>query len=823
MVSAGTATIAGDFGAFYSPYILDPQDADELLVGTCRVWRGSTAGTGFSALSPNFETGASASCTGNEINQVRSIAAGGPKDNSGFSNVVYATSDGNGPNAGSGGGEVWVTTNAATTLMSNVTGSINPQGYTISSVAIDSSDGTGQTAYVGIMGFLGTTSPHVWKTTNAGQTWSAFGNVGSGLPDAPVNSLLVDPGSGLIYAGTDVGVFASPMGAATWSEVGPAPSSGTSGYLPNAPVSALRMFTSGGTKKLRVSTYGRGLWEYALTAGPDFTNVVANPSQTVFAAQAATFNAALTAKNGYSSPVNLSCGGSPPSTCTPSAAQVTPTSGGAAYSVSATGAVGDYSFTANAVGTDVNAVTHDASLTLHVVNFAVGAVAPNPLSVAQGTSGTATFQVSASGSFGLAVALSCSGLPSGGSCSFSPSSTVSPTAGNPVTVTVTVGTTAGTPLASSTVTIQGATSGPAATRTAAFTLSVTAPPNFSWTTSGATAHTVRAGQTTLIYTFSAAPTGGSTFGSPVTFSCSGLPDATAACVFSPASIASGAGTTPVSVTITTKGPNTDSGAAVQRHAEKRSPLLPWTLPLVSGVVFSLMRRKRSRHAIAIALCTTLAIAGLLVGCQSVSSNAPPPPGLTITPASANVPLGGTRQFSASEAVTWSVSGSGSLGTIDGNGMYTAPSSGSTPANATIKAISSADTTRSTTAQVAIPAVSVNVSPTPVNLYPNVAGANGWPPQTQQLTAMVNNAGNTAVNWTVSGGGSVDTSGLYTAPATVPNPATVQVTATSQADAAKSGSAAVNILTPTTLGTFTVTVTATEGGVSHAQAVTLTVQ
>ena len=76
-------------------------------------------------------------------------------------------------------------------------------------MALDTTDGTGHTAYVGIMGFVGSTNPHVWKTTNAGQTWSAFGNTGSGLPDAPVNSLLVDAATGQVYAGTDVGVFVS--------------------------------------------------------------------------------------------------------------------------------------------------------------------------------------------------------------------------------------------------------------------------------------------------------------------------------------------------------------------------------------------------------------------------------------------------------------------------------------------------------------------------------------------------------------------------------------------------------------------------------------
>jgi hypothetical protein len=216
----------------------------------------------------------------------------------------------------------------------------------------------------------------------------------------------------------------------------------------------------------------------------------------------------------------------------------------------------------------------------------------------------------------------------------------------------------------------------------------------------------------------------------------------------------------------------------------------------------------------------------MVACQSVSGNSSPPPlpALTVTPSSASVPLGGTKQFSASEAVTWSVSGSGLLGTIDGSGLYTAPASGSTPAYPVITAISQKDTTQSKTAQVTIPAVGVSVSPTPVSLYPNVAGANGWPTQAQQFAATVSNAGSGLVNWAVSAsGGTIDGNGVYTAPASVPNPSAVTVTATSQADSAKSGTATINVLTPTTLGTFRVTVTATEGSVWHSQAITVTVE
>src|SRR5262249_23044775 len=143
-----------------------------------------------------------------------------------------AATEGTGPNEGAGGGHVFVTTNAATTLMTDVTGSMNPWSYTISSVAIDSSDVSGMTAYMGIMGFgVG----HVFKTTNAGLNWTDW--TGVGLPDAPINSLLVDAPFHLIYAGTDVSVFVSSTTASNWTEVGPQAQPGSIGYLPNVPVS----------------------------------------------------------------------------------------------------------------------------------------------------------------------------------------------------------------------------------------------------------------------------------------------------------------------------------------------------------------------------------------------------------------------------------------------------------------------------------------------------------------------------------------------------------------------------------------------------------
>jgi len=207
--------------------------------------------------------------------------------------------------------------------------------------------------------------------------------------------------------------------------------------------------------------------------------------------------------------------------------------------------------------------------------------------------------------------------------------------------------------------------------------------------------------------------------------------------------------------------------------------------------------------------------------------------VAVNPPGANVPLGGTQQFSATvsnagnAAVTWSLSGSGAVGSIDSSGLYTAPSSGTTPITFSAVATSEADNSKSGSSGVTVPAVAVTVSPnSPVSLY--AAESPNWPPSLtqQQFTASVSNAGNTSVTWAVNGGGAngtIDQTGLYSAPSSVPNPPTISINAASQADSSKSGSGTVQLLQPTGLGSFIVTVTATEGGVAHSQQVTLVVQ
>ena len=90
-------------------------------------------------------------------------------------------------------------------------------------------------------------------------------------------------------------------------------------------------------------------------------------------------------------------------------------------------------------------------------------------------------------------------------------------------------------------------------------------------------------------------------------------------------------------------------------------------------------------------------------------------------------------------------------------------------------------------------IQVTVTPNPANVR---AGSS------QQFAAAVTGTSNTAVTWSVnnvSGGnatnGTITSSGMYTAPATLPNPNSVTIQATSSADSSSSGSSKVTLLNP----------------------------
>ena len=157
--------------------------------------------------------------------------------------------------------------------------------------------------------------------------------------------------------------------------------------------------------------------------------------------------------------------------------------------------------------------------------------------------------------------------------------------------------------------------------------------------------------------------------------------------------------------------------------------------------------------------------------------------IAVHPGTATLPVRGAQLFEATVTgapdtrVNWSVQEGAAGGTVDANGLYTAPDQ---PGTYHVVATSRADPSRSAVATVTVH-VRVAVSPAAATLTLG---------QTQAFTATVTGAPDTGVIWSVqegAAGGTVDASGLYTAP---DEPGTYHVVAASRADPTQTATATV---------------------------------
>ncbi len=283
----GPAQINDDDSVIDAPWLLDPGLSSDIVIGTCRVWRGAGEGgpswTSSNAISRLLGGPQNASCSStNPV--IRSLAAGGPVSNTAAaqnagSEVIYAGMAGLLDGGGSLGGHVFSLTAAntagnttawndmATSPVTNGQGaSFNPGGFDLSSLAADPHDATGETIYATVMGFAnnGINAAHVYRSTDGGGQWT---NISSNLPNAPANSVVVDPNdANTLYVALDTGVYVTTQvttcGTANcWSIDGTG--------LPNAPIVELAVAPEmptgdGRVGELRAATYGRGLWQIPL-------------------------------------------------------------------------------------------------------------------------------------------------------------------------------------------------------------------------------------------------------------------------------------------------------------------------------------------------------------------------------------------------------------------------------------------------------------------------------------------------------------------------------------------------------------------------------
>jgi hypothetical protein len=229
---------------FYAPMALGPGNPNTVYLGTDRLYRSNDRGT-------------------NNVTVSQQPISGSP-----VSTIAISPQDDNYRIAGMQNGEVWATSNGSSTLVNITSGSFpaNPNGSIankfVGRAMVDPNNK--DVAYI-TFSFFAQAGRGVWKITNLGAAagsspvppnWSVAGN---GIPSIPINAFAIDPvNSNNLFAGTDIGVYNSIDGGATWNPYGVG--------LPRSAVFDIAIQPT--NRILRVATHGRGIWETDVIAAP---------------------------------------------------------------------------------------------------------------------------------------------------------------------------------------------------------------------------------------------------------------------------------------------------------------------------------------------------------------------------------------------------------------------------------------------------------------------------------------------------------------------------------------------------------------------------
>jgi photosystem II stability/assembly factor-like uncharacterized protein len=218
---------------FIAPFVLDPNHRERLLAGGASLWETrdarapntNTSGPRWRAIKPPV---------GSYISAI-AICPGHPE-------VVWV---------GHEDGRVFRSGNAMaakprwTHRAGTGKGRLHPRRICTRLLALP---GDPLSAYACFGGFA---PDNLWLTRDGGAHWT---QIGQALPDAPVNSIVVHPHHPeRLYVGTEVGLFSSPDGGATWTPADEGP----------AHVAVNELFW-GGTM-LYAATHGRGMFRIDLS------------------------------------------------------------------------------------------------------------------------------------------------------------------------------------------------------------------------------------------------------------------------------------------------------------------------------------------------------------------------------------------------------------------------------------------------------------------------------------------------------------------------------------------------------------------------------
>ena len=254
-LTTNPSTPPAENACFNAPYVMAPNTPATMYAGTYRLRKTTNSGTSWAVIGPSPLINTQA--------LILYIAVA-PND----ANTLYVS-------VAPGGGspsKLLKSVNGGTSFSDVTTGL--PDRY-FTDIAIDAANPN--RAAVAVSGF-GTS--HVYMTRDGGATWS---DVGGGLPDIPHNTLMFDPANRrTLYVGNDLGVFYAngmPVGSGALPAITTVTWTAYNEGIEDA-VLVSDLFRTG-TGKLRIATFGRGMWERDFAASSIlpfvFKNFTANP------------------------------------------------------------------------------------------------------------------------------------------------------------------------------------------------------------------------------------------------------------------------------------------------------------------------------------------------------------------------------------------------------------------------------------------------------------------------------------------------------------------------------------------------------------------
>ncbi|MEW5798802.1 MAG: hypothetical protein AB1728_07315, partial [Bacteroidota bacterium] len=179
---------SSDSANFIAPFVISPSNPNVLYAGMKKVIKSTNGGTTWIRTNNNQGlNGSNVSCLAvSYTSSDTALAATGQRTNPLFE-IFYTTN----------GGTNWTKSNSAL-----------PNRYP-TDLTFDPND-----SKIAYAVFSGYGTPHVYRSTDAGMTWS---NISSNLPDIPTQAVCVDPlNPGDIYVGTDLGVYRTQNTGANW-------------------------------------------------------------------------------------------------------------------------------------------------------------------------------------------------------------------------------------------------------------------------------------------------------------------------------------------------------------------------------------------------------------------------------------------------------------------------------------------------------------------------------------------------------------------------------------------------------------------------------